>query len=243
MKLTTKLSYFSIFVLLIGLPVRVSAQAAGSDEPIVGRWEFPMGQIYTFKADGTFSAPSISGTWKSAGMNQANASALYDLYTYSQSGRLSQKPEVLTLSRGDREGHEYESGHVLRLDQQMRVKKLPDRADDDFSGNSNSRSTETRRSRSSSEVEYDGQIGGSPAVFRLTTENEKVTGTYSQRDKTYRIVGRYENAQLLLDEYTGGRLTAHIKLDPNGSGDSWRGTMYNVFPNKEQYPVTFSRVR
>ena len=239
-----KRTYFSILLLLLAIPVGANAQAAaGGDEPIVGRWEFPMGQVYTFKSDGTFSSPYVSGTWKSAGMNQANASALYDLYTYSQSGRLSQKPEVLTLSRGDREGHEYESGHVLSLDQQMRVKKLPDRADDDFSGNSNSRSTETRRSHKSSEVEYDGQIGGSQAVFRLTIENEKVTGTYSQGDKTYRIVGRYENAQLLLDEYTGGRLTAHIKLDPNGSGDSWRGTMYNVFPNKEQYPVTFSRVR
>jgi hypothetical protein len=131
----------------------------------VGRWEFPMGQIYTFKRDGTFSAPYVSGTWKSAGMNQANASALYDLYTYSKSGRLSQKPEVLTLSRGDREGHEYESGHVLRLDQQMRVKKLPDRADDDFSGNAETKSTETRRSHSSSEEVLRGHIGGSEAVL------------------------------------------------------------------------------
>src|ERR1700730_5402966 len=141
-----KITYFTIFLLLLGVPAGVNAQvAAGGDEPIVGRWEFPMGQIYTFKTDGTFSAPYVSGTWKSAGMNQANASALYDLYTYSQSGRLSQKPEVLTLSRGDREGHEYESGHVLRLEQQMRVKKLPDGANDDFSGNTDtSRSTETR---------------------------------------------------------------------------------------------------
>ena len=129
MKLT-KITRFTILLLLLGVPVGANAQAAaGGDEPIVGRWEFPMGQIYTFKTDGTFSAPYVSGTWKSAGMNQANASALYDLYTYSQSGRLSQKPEVLTLSRGDREGHEYEAGHLLRLNERMRVTKLSDPAD------------------------------------------------------------------------------------------------------------------
>ncbi len=235
-----KISYVSIFVLLLGLPLGATTQAAGSDEPIVGRWSFPMDQAYVFKADGSFTGqPSLSGTWKRVRMDDKTSAIEYRL---SYSGRRD-KPEILTLSRGDREGHEYEAGHVLRLDQQMRVKKLPDKADDNFSDNTNSRSTETRRSHQSSEVEYDGQIGGSPAVFRLTTENEKVTGTYSQGDKTYRIVGRYEGARLLLDEYTGERLTAHIKLDPNGSGDSWKGTMYNVYPNKEQHHVTFSRVR
>lgn len=235
-----KVSYFSIFLLLFALLTGVPAQAAGADEPIVGRWSFPMDQTYVFKADGSFTGePSLSGTWKRGRMDDKTSAIEYRLY---YAGRRD-KPETLTLSRGDREGHEYEAGHLLRLNERMRVTKLSDAAGDDFSGNSNSRSTETRPSHKSSEVEYDGQIGGSPAVFRLTTENEKVTGTYSQGDKTYRIVGRYENAQLLLDEYTGGRLTAHIKLDPNGSGDSWKGTMYNVSPDKKQYPVTFSRVR
>jgi hypothetical protein len=227
----------------------VSACAAASsvkaqDDSIVGRWEFPMGQVYTFTADGTFSAPmDIHGEWKNAGMGHSGGDAFvkYHLFFYSQSGRLSEKPEVLTLIRGDREGHEYESGHVLRLGQQMRVKKLAERAGDDFSHKTDSRSTETRPSHRSSEVEYNGNIGFSPAVFRLTTENEKVTGTYSQGDKTYRLVGRYENEKLLLDEYTGERVTAHIKLTPIGSDGGWKGTMYNVYPDKKQYPVSLSK--
>jgi len=106
--------------------------AESSDDSIIGRWEFPMGQTYTFRADGTFSAPNIHGKWQDVGMDQTDASAKYHLYTFSQSGRLIEEPEVLTLIRGDREGHEYESGHLLRLGQQMRVKKLADKANDDF---------------------------------------------------------------------------------------------------------------
>lgn len=239
-----KITRLSILLLLLGVPVGVNAQAAaGGDEPIVGRWEFPMGQTYTFKTDGTFSAPYVSGTWKSGGMNQANASAIYNLYSYSQSGHLSQKPEVLTLSRGDREGHEYESGHVLRLDQQMRVTKLADRADDNFSGNTASPPTETRRSHSSSEEVLRGHIGGSEAVFRLRTEDGKVTGTYSQGDKSYRIQGRSKEGRLLLDEFTGERLTAHIKLDFDDRERRWNGTMVNVSPNNNQYPVELTRVQ
>lgn len=218
-----------------------ASTAMAQDDSIVGRWEFPMGQVYTFKADGTFSAPNIHGDWKNAGMDQSDASANYQIFTYSQSGRRSEKPEVLTLIRGDREGHEYEAGHLLRLGQQMRVKKLADAAGDDFSGKPDRRSTETRPSHGSSEAKYDAQIGGSPVVFHLTTENEKVSGTYSQDDKTYRILGRYEKQYLLLDEYTGERLTAHIKLSPVGSDGGWEGTMSNVYPDKKQYPVSLSR--
>jgi hypothetical protein len=177
-------------------------------------------------------------------MNQANAAAIYHLFTYSQSGRLSQEPEVLTLSRGDREGHEYESGHVRRLDQQMRVKKLPDKADDDFSGNTDtSRSTETRRSHGSSEEVLRGHIGDSEAVFRLRIEDGKVTGSYSQGGSTYRIQGRSEQGRLSLDEFTGERLTAHIKLDFDDQERRWNGTMFNVSPNKNQYPVELTRVQ
>lgn len=243
MKRIMRIVYFSIFLLLLNLPVGVNAQAGGGDEPIVGRWEFPMGQIYTFKTDGTFSAPYVSGTWKSGGMNQENASVKYNVYTYSQSGQLSEKPEVLTLSRGDREGHEYESGHVLRLDQQMRVKKLPDRADDDFSGNADTRSTETRRSHSSSEEVLRGHIGDSEAVFRLRIEDGKVTGTYSQGGNTYRIQGRSESGRLSLDEYTGERVTAHIKLNFDDQERRWHGTMFNVSPNRNQYPVELTQVQ
>ena len=234
----------AVLIVAVVSTCAAAASVKAAEDPIVGRWQFPMDQVYTFMGDGTFSAPmDIHGEWKDAGMGHSGGDAIakYHLFFYSQSGRLSEKPELLTLFRGGHECCEYESGHVLRLGQQMRVKKLADRAGDDFSHKTDSRSTETRPSHRSSEVEYNGTIGSTPAVFRLTTENEKVTGTYSQGDKTYRIVGRYENAQLLLDEYTGERLTAHIKLNPIGSEGSWKGTMSNVYPDKNQYPISLSK--
>ena len=234
--ITGRLSFF-ILVSLITCAFASSTMAA--DDEIVGRWLFPMDQTYTFKNDGTFSSSYVSGTWKYVGMSQKTLLVKYHLY----SGGHSETPEVLTLIRGDREGHEYETGHVLRLERQMRVKKLPDTAEDSFSGNSDNRSTETRPSHNSSEKKYDGQVGDAQAVFHLRIEDAKVTGSYSQGDKTYRIRGTLENGRLLLDEYTGERVTAHIKLDPDAGEDSWKGTMYNVYPDKKQYHVTFSRVR
>lgn len=153
--------------------------------------------------------------------------------------------EVVTLIRGDREGHEYESGHTLRLGQQMRIKKLAEGAEDDFSGSSNSRSSsETRPSRHSSEQSDQvlrGTIGSSEAVFRLRLENGNVSGTYSQGGKTYRIEGTYQPGRMSLDEYTGERLTAHIKLALDDLETTWTGTMSNVYPDKSQYPVSVSK--
>ena len=228
MKPIMKVSYFSIFVLLVGLAVGVTAQAASEDEPIVGRWTFPMDQIYTFKADGTFSSQYVSGSWERGRMDDKTSAIEYHVY-----GGKGDKDEILTLNRGDREGHEYESGHVLRLNQQMRVKKLPERAEDSFSGNTDSGPKETQRSHKPLNGEYDGQIGGSQAVFRLRFEDAEVTGTYSQGDNTYRIQGKLENGRLLLDEYTGEQLTAHIKLDADGE-HGWKGTMHNVSADKKQ---------
>lgn len=235
-----KITSISMLLLLLGLPASAIAQAVESDEPIVGRWFFPMGQTYVFKTDGSFTGqPSLSGTWKRGRMDDKTTAIEYRLY-YSSGG--PDKPEILTLSRGDREGHEYESGHLLRLDQQMRVKKLPDKADDNFSANTDSRSKETTRPHHSSEAEYDGQIGGTKTVFRLRINDPEITGTYSQGNNTYRIQGKLEKGRMLLDEYTGERLTAHIRLDPDGGEDSWKGTMSNVYPDKRQFHVTFSRV-
>jgi hypothetical protein len=137
-KILTKLTYFTIFLLLLGVPIGANAQAAaGGDEPIVRRCRFPMDQKFTFKANGSFAGqPSLSGTWERGRMDDKTSAIEYHLYYSGQQDRF----EILTLSRGGREGHEYESGHVLRLNQQMRVTKLPDAAGDDFSGNSNSRS-------------------------------------------------------------------------------------------------------
>jgi hypothetical protein len=233
-----KITYISMLLLLLGLPASAIAQA--SDEPIVGRWFFPMGQTYVFKADGSFTAEGVlSGTWKRVRMDDKTTAIEYRL---SYSGP-RQTPETLTLSRGDREGHEYESGHVLRLAEQMRVKKLPDKADDDFSGNGDTKPTEKRRSHNSSEQVWKGHIGGSEAVFHLKIEDGKVTGTYSQGGNTYRIQGRSESGRLSLDEYTGERVTAHIKLDFDDEERRWKGTMFNVSPNTNQYPVELTQVQ
>jgi hypothetical protein len=106
--------------------------------------------------------------------------------------------------------------------------------------NTDSGSTETRPSHRSEQV-LRGEIGGSEAVFRLTLEDGKVSGTYSQRGKSYRIEGTYKPGHMSLDEYTGERLTAHIKLTLDDLETTWTGTMYNVYPNKSQYPVSLSK--
>jgi hypothetical protein len=87
-----------------------------------------------------------------------------------------------------------------------------------------------------------GTIGGSEAVFRLNTNDDgTINGTYSQGSKTYRIKGTGQPGHMSLDEYTGERLTAHIKLTLDDLETTWTGTMYNVYPNKNQYPVSLSK--
>jgi hypothetical protein len=88
-----------------------------------------------------------------------------------------------------------------------------------------------------------GTIGNSEAVFRLKwSDDEKtISGTYSQGGKTYRIEGTGGPGHMSLDEYTGERLTAHIKLTLDDLETTWSGTMYNVYPDKSQYPVSVSK--
>jgi hypothetical protein len=88
-----------------------------------------------------------------------------------------------------------------------------------------------------------GTIGDSEAVFRLNWSGDEktVSGTYSQGSKTYRIKGTGKPGHMSLDEYTGERLTAHIKLTLDDLETYWTGTMYNVYPDKNQYPVKLLR--
>jgi hypothetical protein len=88
-----------------------------------------------------------------------------------------------------------------------------------------------------------GTIGNSEAVFRLkwSDDEKRVSGTYSQGGKTYRIEGTGKPGHMSLDEYTGERLTAHIKLTLDDLETTWSGTMYNVYPDKSQYPVSVSK--
>jgi hypothetical protein len=112
------------------LVVSITAQAG--DHPIVGRWLFPMDQEYVFKNDGTLSRGYNgqnygTGNWKFVRMHDDTTDMEYRL-TYNDSHR-DKNVETLMLSRGDREAHEYESGHLLRNGARMRVKKLPDARD------------------------------------------------------------------------------------------------------------------
>ncbi len=96
------------------------------------------------------------------------------------------------------------------------------------------------------EYTYSGKIGGSDASFRLRFEaGDRVTGTYSQGGSTYRIEGRNPKGKLVLNEYTGDRVTAHIELSLVDSANviRWEGTMRNTPPDNRVFPVSFSRPR
>jgi hypothetical protein len=95
---------------------------------------------------------------------------------------------------------------------------------------------------SASEQTFTGKIGAKEATFRLRFEPDgRVTGTYSQSGSTYRLEGRSAQNKLLLDEFTGERITAHIELARNESGSSsrWEGTMRNTPPDNRVFPVFF----
>jgi hypothetical protein len=86
-----------------------------------------------------------------------------------------------------------------------------------------------------------GKIGTSDAIFRLRFEaDDRVTGTYSQGGSTYRIDGHHPKDKLLLDEYTGERITAHIELAATNSASTtrWEGTMRNTPPDNRVFPVS-----
>jgi len=94
------------------------------------------------------------------------------------------------------------------------------------------------------EYTYFGKVGTSDAIFRLRFEGgDRATGTYSQGGSTYRIEGRHLKDKLLLDEYTGERITAHIELASANSANinRWEGIMRNTPPDNRVFPVSFSR--
>ena len=80
------------------------------------------------------------------------------------------------------------------------------------------------------EYTYFGKVGTGDAIFRLRFEaGDRVAGTYSQGGSTYRIEGRHPKDKLLLDEYTGERITAHIELaSANSANSRWEGIMRNT---------------
>jgi hypothetical protein len=93
---------------------------------------------------------------------------------------------------------------------------------------------------------YSGQVGSTRATFRLRfQQGGRVTGTYTQKGRTFRLEGENPTGKLLLEEYTGDQLTARIELVRKSSGAhiQWEGTMYNTPPDNRVFPVSFSRSR
>lgn len=89
-----------------------------------------------------------------------------------------------------------------------------------------------------------GKVGAKEATFRLRFEpGGRVTGTYTQGGATYRLEGRHPKDKLLLDEYTGERVSAHIELNLVETGNliRWEGTMRNTPPDNRVLPVFFER--
>ena len=95
------------------------------------------------------------------------------------------------------------------------------------------------------EHSFAGKVGAKEASFRLRFEQGRVTGTYSQGPSTYRLEGRHLKAKMLLDEYTGERLSAHIELSlvETGAVIRWEGTMRNTPPDNRVLPIYFERAR
>jgi len=95
------------------------------------------------------------------------------------------------------------------------------------------------------ELVFTGKVGAKEATFRLRFEaGGQVVGTYAQGGATYRLEGRHPKGRMLLDEYTGEKLTAHIELNlavETATLVRWEGTMRNTPPDNRVFPVYFER--
>jgi len=90
---------------------------------------------------------------------------------------------------------------------------------------------------------FEGKVGAKEATFRLRFDQGHVTGTYTQGPSTYRLEGRHLKAKMLLDEYTGDRVTAHIEVNlvETGAVIRWEGKMNNTPPDNRVLPIYFER--
>ncbi len=89
-----------------------------------------------------------------------------------------------------------------------------------------------------------GKVGAREATFRLRFEpGGHITGTYTQGGATYRLEGRHPKGKMLLDEYSGERVSAHLELNliETGALIRWEGTMRNTPPDNRILPVFFER--
>lgn len=94
------------------------------------------------------------------------------------------------------------------------------------------------------EYTFTGKVGTKEATFLLRFEPVgRVSGSYSQGGSTYRLEGRHPKGKLLLEEFTGDRLTAHIEvlLVESAGLIRWEGTMRNTPPDNRVLPIFFER--
>ena len=107
-------------------------------------------------------------------------------------------------------------------------------------------SSQEESNEAAGEYTYSGKVGATDAIFHLKFGGpEHVTGDYIQKGVTYRLQGRHPKGKLLLDEYTGDHLSAHLNLtrDESASDFRWEGTMHNTPPDNRVFKVFFSRPR
>ena len=99
------------------------------------------------------------------------------------------------------------------------------------------------------DVEYKGKVGNYDATFYLKiASNNRVTGNYtltSGKIHLLRLEGTNPSGILELDEFTGEKRSAHIRLTRSlrASEIRWEGTMRNLPPDNRVLPVYFSRPR
>lgn len=94
------------------------------------------------------------------------------------------------------------------------------------------------------ELPFVGKVGAKDATFRLRFESGgRITGTYTQGGATYRLEGHHQKGKMLLDEYTGEKVSAHLELTlvEKGALVRWEGTMRNTPPDNRVLPVFFER--
>lgn len=92
---------------------------SNEDDPLVGTWVWVMDQEYEFEPDGTFSGPSVEGTWKYVKDDGAQIVRFYELKFKGDD-----TPEEFELKRGDREGREFTTGQAIRLGRRYKISKV-----------------------------------------------------------------------------------------------------------------------
>lgn len=101
----------------------------------------------------------------------------------------------------------------------------------------------------SSASRYTGNVGRLSASYSLTWNPDgTVSGTYTYPTRNdgvvYRLIGNnHTDGQLYLEEYTGAKITARIKLSKSVTNNQvvWAGTMYNT--DGSTFPMKMARSR